>query len=558
MRNHQPTSYMMGDNQPSQSMRLQNPTGLNSTFAHAIETTFSAIRPPVSFVVSSVSPIAAPVQTVATLEDPTMSTRPVGQPELLGPPPALQPARQSVSLGPFGPAATGQLSFQDFSQSIPSSSHSLVTPDAHAQAADAAAQEPTVVVVQPSREAWVLQGSQPGVPTSVVTAQASRGVGAAVQSPQLVNPLQLPDVQAAMVELRIKYEVEKARRETLEAVVNNRMSPVGEQGLPRMGDLSGFDLNHSILNQQGVVGTAHLTGGTATVPGQVGPGVQGRNREKPINQLVHLTESSPLPPGNPARPVATTNHPSNEQNRTRTYSNSSQESHASSVAPSNASLSSASARKYKMKKPEVFSGASTPEGFDRFIRLFQLHLRSHGCEDPEEWVDILEGFLGDTPALVYTQLRRDQPSISFEEVVRELRICFGRPLDARMARHKIHDVTWTPGESLTQLATRIRDLHFQAHSKTPFEEREAYAGDTFYRLLPQEWRLRIRDKNLSSLSEYLSAAIECEDRDREMKQSALKSHPIRPLAESFSSSELTPVMNTTDQPQIEHREQTNK
>ncbi|MCP3666961.1 MAG: hypothetical protein GY696_31460, partial [Gammaproteobacteria bacterium] len=211
-----------------------------------------------------------------------------------------------------------------------------------------------------------------------------------------------------------------------------------------------------------------------------------------------------------------------------------------------------------MKKPEVFSGASTPEGFDRFIRLFQLHLRSHGCEDPEEWVDILEGFLGDTPALVYTQLRRDQPSISFEEVVRELHICFGRPLDARMARHKIHDLTWTPGESLTQLATRIRDLHFQAHSKTPFEEREAYAGDTFYRLLPQEWRLRIRDKNLSSLSEYLSAAIECEYCDREMRQSGLRSHPIRPLAESFSSSGFTPVMNTTDQPQVERREQTDK
>ncbi|MCP3661150.1 MAG: hypothetical protein GY696_01435, partial [Gammaproteobacteria bacterium] len=134
-------------------------------------------------------------------------------------------------------------------------------------------------------------------------------------------------------------------------------------------------------------------------------------------------------------------------------------------------------------------------------------------------MDILEGFLADTPSLVYTQLRRDKPLISYEEVVKELRVCFGRPLDARLARHKIYDLTWTPGESLAHLATRIRELHFQAHSKTPFEEREVYAGDTFYRLLPREWKLRIRDKNLSSLSEYLSAAMECEDRDQESRSS---------------------------------------
>ncbi|MCP3668116.1 MAG: hypothetical protein GY696_37435 [Gammaproteobacteria bacterium] len=133
-------------------------------------------------------------------------------------------------------------------------------------------------------------------------------------------------------------------------------------------------------------------------------------------------------------------------------------------------------------------------------------------------MDILEGFLLDTPSLVYTQLRRENPSISYEDVVKELIVCFGRSLDARLARHKIHDLTWSPGVSLIQLATRIRNLHFHTHSQTPLEEREAYAGDSFYRLLPQEWRLRIRDKNLSSLSEYLTAAIECEDRDQESRQ----------------------------------------
>ncbi|MCP3667827.1 MAG: hypothetical protein GY696_35945, partial [Gammaproteobacteria bacterium] len=89
-----------------------------------------------------------------------------------------------------------------------------------------------------------------------------------------------------------------------------------------------------------------------------------------------------------------------------------------------------------------------------------------------------------------------------------------------MARHKIHDLTWSHGESLVQLATRIRNLHFHAHSQAPLEEREAYARDTFCRLLPQGWRLRIRDKNLSTLSEYLTAAIECEGRDQEARQSA--------------------------------------
>ncbi|MCP3661947.1 MAG: hypothetical protein GY696_05520, partial [Gammaproteobacteria bacterium] len=195
-----------------------------------------------------------------------------------------------------------------------------------------------------------------------------------------------------------------------------------------------------------------------------------------------------------------------------------------------------------MKSPGIFKGATTPDEFDKFIRLFQLHLKSHDCEDKIEWVEILEGFLTDTPSLVYTQLRRYQPSISFDDMVKELQTCFGRPLDARMARHKIHDLCWNPEESLTQMATRIRDLHFQAHSKTPFEEREVYAGDSFYRLLPQEWRLQIRDKNLSSLSEYLSAAIECEDRNREFRQTAPIPNPVRPWGETSGSSGPSPPM----------------
>ncbi|MCP3663910.1 MAG: hypothetical protein GY696_15690, partial [Gammaproteobacteria bacterium] len=133
-------------------------------------------------------------------------------------------------------------------------------------------------------------------------------------------------------------------------------------------------------------------------------------------------------------------------------------------------------------------------------------------------MDILEGFLSDMSSLVYTQLQRDKPSLSYEEV-NEHRVCFGRPLDARLARHKIHDLTWTPGESLAHLATRIQD--FQAHSKTPFVEREVYAGDTFYRLLPREWKLRIWDQKISSLSEYLSTAMECEARDQESRSSVI-------------------------------------
>ncbi|MCP4993061.1 MAG: hypothetical protein GY934_04635, partial [Gammaproteobacteria bacterium] len=371
---------------------------------------------------------------------------------------------------------------------------SLVTSPSHPCAAVATAEGLTTGVVQQ-------------VPAVAVAAQGSGGVLTSPQSPQLVDPLQLPDVRAAMVELRIKYEVEKARRETLEAVLNGRLAQVGEQSLSKMGSLSGFSLSHSSMNTHNRVEATQATGVAAHVLGQGGPGGQGPNREKPINQLVHLTESGPLSPQCPEQPVMKNHAP---RYRTRLSSHRSQDSQLSSVALGKASLSSASsARKYKMKKPEVFSGASTSEEFERFIRLFQLHLKSRGCEDPAEWVDILEGFLADTPALVYTQLRRDKPSLSYEEVVKELRVCFGRPLDARLARHQIHDLTWTPGESLAHLVARIRELHFRAHSETPpFEEREVYAGDTFYRLLPQEWKLRIRDKNLSSLSEYLGAAME--------------------------------------------------
>ncbi len=122
----------------------------------------------------------------------------------------------------------------------------MITSAAHPNAAVAAAQEPGAVVVQP-------------VPASVVAAQGSSCVLSSTQSPLMVNPLQLPDIQTAMVELKIRYEVEKARSETLEAVVTNQYSQVGELGLPKMENLSGFDLSHSILNQQGIVGTTQPT-----------------------------------------------------------------------------------------------------------------------------------------------------------------------------------------------------------------------------------------------------------------------------------------------------------
>ncbi len=108
---------------------------------------------------------------------------------------------------------------------------SVITSPSHPCAAVAAAQGPTADAVQL-------------VPAVAVAAQGSDGVLTSSQSPQLVDPLQLPDVQAAVLELRIKYGVEKARRETLGAVLNDWYSQVREQSLPQVGHLSGFDFSH--------------------------------------------------------------------------------------------------------------------------------------------------------------------------------------------------------------------------------------------------------------------------------------------------------------------------
>ncbi len=80
----------------------------------------------------------------------------------------------------------------------------------------------------------------------------------------------------------------------MEAVLNDRLSQGGERSLPKMGNLSGFGFSHSSVNTHDRVEATQATGVAAHVLGQGLPGVQGPNREKPINQLVRLTESGPL------------------------------------------------------------------------------------------------------------------------------------------------------------------------------------------------------------------------------------------------------------------------
>ncbi len=64
-------------------------------------------------------------------------------------------------------------------------------------------------------------------------------------------------------------------------------------------------------------------------------------------------------------------------------------------------------------------------------------------------------------------------------MIRKLQAIFGKPVDARLALHKIHDISWQQGESVTALATRIQELYFQAHPELAAELRESCAGDTF-------------------------------------------------------------------------------
>ncbi len=57
------------------------------------------------------------------------------------------------------------------------------------------------------------------------------------------------------------------------------------------------------------------------------------------------------------------------------------------------------------------------------------------------------------------------------------------PLDVRRAVHKLQSVQWREGQSLVQLATKIRDLHYQTYPSLAAEFLESYAGYAFIRCL---------------------------------------------------------------------------
>ncbi|MCP3661430.1 MAG: hypothetical protein GY696_02875, partial [Gammaproteobacteria bacterium] len=167
---------------------------------------------------------------------------------------------------------------------------------------------------------------------------------------------------------------------------------------------------------------------------------------------------------------------------------------------------------FKMEKPLLtFDGTRGPEDFDRFHRTFEFYIHSRGAE--RFGLQLVETWLEGTPLLVYQQFLRDHPFGSFAELKEVLRANFGKPLDARRAVHKLHSVQWREGQSLVQLATEIRDLHYRAHPTLAVEFRESYAGDTFIRCLPEKWQMRLRDRGGATLTEYLLSAQELESRD---------------------------------------------
>ena len=185
---------------------------------------------------------------------------------------------------------------------------------------------------------------------------------------------------------------------------------------------------------------------------------------------------------------------------------------AASVLPP-LGLSSTPVGHFKMERPLlVFDGTKGPEEFEKFIRTFQFYIGSRGMQ--QYAMNIVETWLEKTPLLVYQQFLRDYPGGTFDQFKLELLRNFGNSLDPVRAVHKLHLVQWRHGQNLVELATEIRDLHFSAHPTAPMEQREVYAGDTFIRCLPEVWQVKLREKRLTTLTQYLESALELEMLDK--------------------------------------------
>lgn len=150
---------------------------------------------------------------------------------------------------------------------------------------------------------------------------------------------------------------------------------------------------------------------------------------------------------------------------------------------------------FKLEKPWlVFDGSGGPEEFEKFLRAFELFIESRGLE--MKALKLVETWLSKTPLSIFQQFLRDFPQGTFPEFKVLLEKHFGKPIDSRRAMHKLHLVQWDPSQSLVDLATKIRDLHFLAHPQVPVEDREYYAGDTFIRCLPEKWQIKLREKGV--------------------------------------------------------------
>ncbi len=162
---------------------------------------------------------------------------------------------------------------------------------------------------------------------------------------------------------------------------------------------------------------------------------------------------------------------------------------------------------FKIGRPlMVFDGKKGVEDLEKFFRVFEMYLQTHGGMPYA--LGVIEAWMTGVPLTIFQQYWRETNGQGTYETLKErLKRSFGQGLDPRQALQQLRAVTRGESQSLTELATEIRELAFRAHPELHLDAIETIAGDAFLACLPVSWQEDITDDGVKKIEDCLAAAL---------------------------------------------------